>query len=82
MRINLQMTRQNVNNKSLFQHFFKILSLYLEADPDPDQSEPNSDQRDKQDPEQDSHRRDNQDPDPDPRHCTKREFERKQGEKI
>ncbi len=31
IRINLQMTRQNVWNMSLFEHFFKGLSLYLEA---------------------------------------------------
>ncbi len=31
IRINLQMTSQNVWNMSLFEHFFKVLSLYLEA---------------------------------------------------
>jgi hypothetical protein len=30
-RINLQMRRQNVWNMSLFEHFFKGLSLYLKA---------------------------------------------------
>ena len=32
IRINLQMTSQNVWNLGLFEHFFKILSLYLEAE--------------------------------------------------
>jgi hypothetical protein len=31
IRITLQMTSQNVWNMSLFEHFFKDLSLYLEA---------------------------------------------------
>jgi hypothetical protein len=31
ININLQMTSQNVWNVSLFEHFFKVLSLYLEA---------------------------------------------------
>ncbi len=31
IRIDLQMTSQNVWNMSLFEHFFKVLSLYLEA---------------------------------------------------
>jgi hypothetical protein len=31
IRINLQMISQNVWNKSLFEHFFKGVSLYLEA---------------------------------------------------
>jgi hypothetical protein len=31
IRNNLQITRQNVRNKSLFEHFFKVLSLYMEA---------------------------------------------------
>jgi hypothetical protein len=31
IRINLQMTSQNVWNVSLFEHFFKVLSLYSEA---------------------------------------------------
>ncbi len=31
IRINLQMTSQNVWKKSLFEHWFKALSLYLEA---------------------------------------------------
>jgi hypothetical protein len=41
IRINLQMMSQNVRNRSLFEHFSKVLSLYLEAryDPDPQQCE-------------------------------------------
>jgi hypothetical protein len=31
IRINLQMTSLNVWNMSLFEHFFKVLSLYLEV---------------------------------------------------
>jgi hypothetical protein len=31
MRINLQVTNQNVWNMSLFEHFFKVLSLYFEV---------------------------------------------------
>jgi hypothetical protein len=31
VRINLQMTSQSVWDKSLFEHFFKVLGLYLEA---------------------------------------------------
>jgi hypothetical protein len=31
IRINLQMMSQNVRNRSLFEHYFKVLSLYLEA---------------------------------------------------
>jgi hypothetical protein len=31
IRINLQMTSQNVWNMSLFKHFLKVLSFYLEA---------------------------------------------------
>jgi hypothetical protein len=31
IRINLQMTNQNVWNMSLFEYFFKVSSLYLEA---------------------------------------------------
>jgi hypothetical protein len=31
IRINLQITRQNIWNMSLFKHFFKVFSLYLEA---------------------------------------------------
>jgi hypothetical protein len=31
IRISLQMTSQNVWNMSLFEHFFKVLSLFLEA---------------------------------------------------
>jgi hypothetical protein len=31
IRINFQMTSQNVRNMSLFEHFFKVLSLYLET---------------------------------------------------
>jgi hypothetical protein len=31
VRINLQMTSQNVWNLSLFKHFVKVLSLYFEA---------------------------------------------------
>ncbi len=31
IRINLQMLSQNVLNMSLFEHFFKVLNLYLEA---------------------------------------------------
>ncbi len=37
-RINLQMASQNVWNMSLFEHFFKVLSLYWK-DPDPHQRE-------------------------------------------
>jgi hypothetical protein len=49
IRIILQITSQNVWNMSLFEHFFKALSLYWEAkiririsdklDPDPHQSD-------------------------------------------
>jgi hypothetical protein len=51
---------------SIFEHFFKLLSLIwkLGAGPDPDQSEmqePDPDQSDKQDP--DPHRSEMQDPD-------------------
>ncbi len=81
IHINLQMTTQNVWKMSLFEHFFKGLSLYLEAkirirvksririiknqDPDPHTS-------DKSD--LDSHQSDNSDPDPhqgdaDPQQC-------------
>jgi hypothetical protein len=31
MRINLQMPSENVWNKSIFEHFLKGLSIYLEA---------------------------------------------------
>ncbi len=69
---------------SLLEHFFKILSLYLEArirDPEPHQSErldpdPQPHQSDRQDPDPHlgPHQIDKQDPDPhqsdaDPRHC-------------
>ncbi len=42
IRINLQMTSQNVWKMSLFEHFFKVLSLNLESripDPEPHQCE-------------------------------------------
>ncbi len=31
IRINMEMTSQNVRNMSLFEHFFTVLSIYLEA---------------------------------------------------
>ncbi len=33
IRINMQITSQNVWNMSLFEHFFKGLSLYLDPEP-------------------------------------------------
>jgi hypothetical protein len=58
IRIHVQITIHKVWNMSLFEHFFKHLSLYLEArSPDPHQKE-------RLDP--DPHKSDKLDPDPDP----------------
>ncbi len=50
---------QNVWNMSLFEHFFKVLSLYLEA-----RIRIRTYQSDMQDPDPDPHQSDKQDPDP------------------
>jgi hypothetical protein len=64
IRINLQMTCQNVWIMSLFEHFFKGLSLYLVAtydldpDPDPIKSGSTSNKNQNQNPHPDPHQGD------------------------
>ncbi len=69
IRINLQMAIQNVWKMSIFEHFFKVLSLIWKLGSGSAQSErqdPDPHQSAKTDPDQDPQQSDKQDQDPDP----------------